>query len=115
MKLVHHKDLTLAKWRAYTLAERMAHVGSEVIRTLNWRGKDAKQAGLAFERSLELFDLTKVVETSKPRLMEISRLREAWTDYAAGNNVYGTTSAIWENEFISYTFLARNKKPSSRT
>jgi hypothetical protein len=109
MQLKHHKDLTIEKWQSLSLAERMANVGSEVIRTLNWKEKDIKQADLAFERSLELFDLTKMVETSHPRKREIARLKETWVDFIAGDNLYQTSQQLWESEFISYTFLAMNK------
>lgn len=107
MKLVHHKELTLEKWQAYSLAERMANIGSEVIRTLNWQHKDTQQAALAFERSLELFDLTKMT-TKSVQLREISRLKEAWVDFISGLNTYKITKEVWENEFLQYTVLARN-------
>lgn len=109
MKLVHHKDLTVEKWQKYSLAEQLANVGSEVMRTLQWRGKDTKQADLAFERSLELFDLTKQAESSLPRRREVSRMKEAWVDFVVGDNHCQTTQELWENESIRYTILARNK------
>lgn len=107
MKLRHHKDLTLEKWAKYCLPEQLANIGSEVIRTLHWQETDKPQAKLAFERSLELFDLTKATKLPLPKLKEVARLREAWTDFIAGDNVYQTNSTMWEREFMHYTFLAR--------
>ncbi|MCI0480803.1 MAG: hypothetical protein L0213_04360 [Candidatus Dadabacteria bacterium] len=53
-----HKELASGRWRALTLYEQMANIGSEVSRALNWMAKgnpeySRKAAARAFE-SLEL-------------------------------------------------------------
>ncbi|MBI2263538.1 hypothetical protein HYU72_02795, partial [Candidatus Berkelbacteria bacterium] len=54
-----HKNLAAGRWFSLTLVEQLANVGSEVIRAFNWRKKgDEKSTKLAFERALELLDLT---------------------------------------------------------
>ena len=54
-----HKELAAGKWNKLTLLEQLANIGSEVIRAINWRKKGNKEYSiLAFERALELFDLT---------------------------------------------------------
>ena len=54
-----HHDLAAGRWSQLTLAEQMANIGSEFERALNWRAKDnADYSRRAFERALELMDLT---------------------------------------------------------
>ena len=57
----------------------MANVGSEFERALNWRAKDnADYSRRAFERALELMDLTLACAKGYARLKELARVREAW-------------------------------------
>ena len=54
-----HKDLTLERWRQLSLFEQLANVGMDIERTLQWK-KNGNQdySAKAFERALELLDLT---------------------------------------------------------
>ena len=76
-----HKELTKEKWQQLPFLNQMANIGAEVGRAINWREKDKKISETAFERSLELLDLT--IEDPKNRkcLKEICRLREVSVDY----------------------------------
>ncbi len=77
--------------------EQLANVGSDVLRAINWKKKDGTQdSQLAFERSLELFDLTIADPKNRKRLKEILRAREAWVDYFTYDNVYGTSDSFWQ-------------------
>ena len=54
-----HKDLAAGRWGQLSFIEQMANIGSEVERALNWRiKKNTDYAQKAFERALELIDLT---------------------------------------------------------
>lgn len=59
----------------------MANIGSEVGRMISWRGKNANYSAKAFERALELLDLTIVDSKNRPHLKELVRLREVLADY----------------------------------
>lgn len=109
MKLIHHKNLTLEKWSALPLAERLANVGSEVERTIIWKNKgNAEYARLAFERCLELLDLTIESEPSFGRKKELLRARELLADWQL-ENAWHTTDDQWQRYFISYAIYARNQ------
>lgn len=102
-----HKDLASGRWRQLTLVEQMAHVGSEVERALNWRARNnAAYAQRAFERALELLDLT-LANARAARLKELARVREALADYFAGGNVYASTDASWKRYFLPFAYAAR--------
>ena len=58
MIILHHKGLTEKQWFSKNIFEQMANIGSEVERTIKWRHKDIKYSLMAFEKSLELIDLT---------------------------------------------------------
>lgn len=67
-----------ARWGALTLLEQMAHIGSEVERSIRAQeGGRENRREKAFERALELFDLTATDERWRgPRRREILRARE---------------------------------------
>lgn len=106
MNLIH-KNLTPQKWAKSSLFEQMANIGSEVHRTITWRNKNPEYSRLAFERSLELFDLTTIDKKNSSRLGEILRARELWCDYIDGNNQYGQNDEMWEKYFYAFNYAAR--------
>jgi len=85
----------------------MANVGSEVLRAINWRQKNPEYSRMAFERALELLDLT--IEDKKNhssgRLKELLRTRELLADYFCFDNVYKTNDKIWQNYFLAFNRL----------
>lgn len=103
----YHQELTAERWQKFNLFEQMANIGSEVFRALNWRKKDRKLSKLAFERALELFDLTIQDPKNKNQLKEICRAREVLVDYFLGTNQYGSTDKLWQNYFHAFNYAAR--------
>jgi hypothetical protein len=107
MTTPHHKALTLEHWRALSLAERMANVGSEVGRAIAWRHRNREVARLALERALELLDLTmQTVVDSPPRLRELTRTREVLVDSFLFDNQYGSSDALWARTFDAWAYAA---------
>ncbi len=105
---VRHKESAAGRWNEFTLVEQMAHIGSEVQRTIGWRRKNhPDQAVKAFERSLELFDLTLDCSRNGIRSREIARARECWADFIAGTNEYGFSEKFWEDYFLQFGIAAR--------
>jgi len=108
---IQHKELAAGRWKTLSLAEQMANIGSEVERALNWRvKKNEDYSKKAFERALELMDLTLDDSKHKGRFREIARAREAWVDFYANGNEYKTTEASWRKYFLEFTFAARRNK-----
>ncbi len=103
-----HKDLADGKWQELTFLEQMANIGSEVERAIKWKNKNNPQySQMAFERALELLDLTVENKKNKDRLKELLRLREALADYFAFENIYGSSDEKWHNYFYAFSFAAR--------
>ncbi|MBN1308388.1 MAG: hypothetical protein JXA18_10755 [Chitinispirillaceae bacterium] len=103
-----HRELAAGRWYALSFCEQMANVGSEVERTLQWNGKgNGEYAQRAFERALELLDLTIVDVKNRRRLREIVRTREALVDFFAFGNEYRSNEAIWRNYFQAFAYAAR--------
>ena len=71
-----HRELAAGQWSKLSLAEQLANVGSEVGRMVRWRDRDARLMNGAFDRALELLDLTLADPRWRNRLSEISRARE---------------------------------------
>ncbi len=103
-----HKNLAGGRWFEFSLLEQMANIGSEIFRTISWRDKNKDYSRKAFERALELFDLTVADPKNKKRLKEILRCRELWVDYIYGSNQYNQTDTLWQNYFYAFSRAARN-------
>ena len=107
--MYQHQQQALGKWQTLSLLEQMANIGSEVIRALNWQDKNNQEyAQAAFERSLELFDLTVAdCKNHNQRLKEILRARELWSDYFFGDNQFKSSAKSWRNYFLAFNYAAR--------
>lgn len=103
-----HKNLAEGRWSQMPFSEQMANIGSEVGRALNWQAKhNAGHSLKAFERALELLDLTIENVATMPRIRELTRLREALADYFLSTNQFISTEASWRKYFYNFAFLTR--------
>ena len=103
-----HKELAAGRWSKLSFLEQMANVGSEVERALNWQAKNnPAYCQQAFERALELLDLTLDSGKGFAQLKEIARTREAIVDYFLGTNQFMSTNALWRKYFSYFTYAAR--------
>lgn len=103
-----HKSLAEGRWRQLSFLEQMANIASEVERALNWRAKhNAAYCQGAFERALELVDLTLDSGGSFAKLKEIARVREALVDYFFGKNEFKSTEKSWRQYFSHFIYAAR--------
>jgi len=102
-----HRDLAAGRWGKLSLAEQLGNVGSEVGRMLRWKSRDERLVAGAFERALELLDLTLADPRWRARLREIARARELLCDAAAGGSQYGTTLTDLDRYFLAFAVAAR--------
>ena len=109
MNIVHHQGLTLEDWSSNDIFYQMANIGSEIFRTISWREKKPEYSQKAFERALELLDLTIADKKNQNRLTELLRIRETLIDYFLFDNIYKSTDKQWENYFFSFNLAARAK------
>lgn len=107
----HHPGLAGGRWFELTLIEQLANVGSEIERTLNWAAKGKQDlSSRAFERGLELLDLTLADPRHRGRLREPARVREALLDYFLGDNEYGSRAEDWRRYFYQFALAAIAKE-----
>lgn len=105
---MQHRELASGKWGALAFVEQMANIGSEVERAINWRNKNnSEYSRLAFERALELIDLTLEGGKSFAVLKELARVREALADYFVFTNTYNSTDKCWQDYFLAFNYAAR--------
>lgn len=103
-----HRELAAGRWRDLSFLEQMANVGAEIGRTVAWKGKNRPDySWRAFERALELLDLTIGDPKNRSRLRELLRVREALADHFAFDNIYQSSDDSWERYFYPFQFAAR--------
>lgn len=103
---------TAGRWGAMSIAEQLAHVGSEVERTLR-----AHEAGneprrdQALARALELFDLTAADPRWRgARRREVLRAREEFCAHLfAGPQAAGSAVGL-RRYFLAFAVLARQPR-----
>lgn len=99
--------MTKEKWEKTSFYMQMANMGAEVERTIVWKGKDDDKSKVAFNRGLELLDLTiEDKKNHKGKLKELSRLREVLVDYFMGDNIYKSNHDQWNNYFYPFSCAA---------
>ena len=108
---VQHREAASGRWRTLSLVEQMANIGSEVERALKWKAKNNPEYCMkAFERALELFDLTLESRKTWPQLKEIARAREMVVDFIVGENSFGTSERFLQTYFLQFAYAARRNR-----
>lgn len=109
--MVFHQELSSGKWSELSLAQQLGNVGSEVNRMINWRDKDKVIANGAFERALELIDLTLASLRGKYRLREVARARELLVSDWLLTDLDDNLGLNRLNKyFLQFALLANSKK-----
>ncbi len=86
--------------------EQLANVGSDVARAARWYGKDPQRCEQAFDRAVELLDLTFADERWKGRRKELTRARAALRCHVRGKT-YGSDLASLDWYFFHFAMAAR--------
>jgi hypothetical protein len=104
-----HRDLAAGRWGTLTLAEQLAHVGSEVTRAIQaGRAERPERRDRAVERALELFDLTAADERWRGhRRREVLRVREEFCALVLSGEAAPGAAASLERYFLQFALLAR--------
>ena len=111
---MQHKTLENGRWAEMPFLEQMANIGSEVYRTSSWKIKgNAGRAQAAFERALELIDLTikygRLHESGRNAMLEeICRLREVFCMEYLSPDPTALTS--FDKYFMLFAIAARRRK-----
>jgi len=106
-----HRELAAGRWNQLPFVEQMANMGSEIERTISWKAKGRPDySGRAFERAIELLDLTIADKRNRKRLKELLRVREALADYFVFDNSYQSTPELWQRYFGCFLMAARGKR-----
>jgi len=100
--------MTAERWGKLSFFEQMANIGSEVERAILWRKEEnLGYSQMAFDRALELLDLTIDDAKNKTKLRELFRLREVLADYFYSSNIFSSSDSLWRNYFYPFNWSAR--------
>ena len=106
-----HTTLAQGRWIQFSLPEQMANIGSEIHRLIQAHNKnDSIRFNAAFDRALELIDLTLADSRWKKGYKEIARIREVLCDIYFGENQYDTTPEALDDYFFRFALVAQGKK-----
>lgn len=98
------------RWKEFSLALQLGHVGSEFSRALYWETKaDFPNREKALLRALQLLDLTIQDDRWRPRLKELTRLREVMCDWFCGQKQYDTSPQQLEKYFTDFAVYSRKE------
>lgn len=108
----YHPSLASGRWHTLSLAEQMGNIGSEVYRAIHLHHQDQGSFQKAFERALELMDLT--IDDSRWKSgRELIRMREVFCDLFFGGNTYHTDAQSLQAYFDQFAVAARAQKERS--
>ena len=103
-----HRELASGRWNELSLLEQLGNIGSEVERALKWKEKNNPAYCMrAFERALELLDLTLDCPGNRLRVKEVARIREILVDFFYGENQYQTSGEFLSRYFLQFALAAR--------
>jgi len=113
-----HRVLAQGRWFEFSVCEQLGNVGSEFERAARaFKRGDRDRFDKAFERMLELFDLT--AEDPKwrqpRRLRELRRMREEACDVFHGGEIFGTSIEALQKHYLSFAIAARSRVERNRT
>jgi hypothetical protein len=102
-----HRELSQGRWFELSLVEQLANIGTDLERHIRWREKNnTEYSQAAFDRVLDLIDLTVSDPKNIKRLKEILRTREALIDHFIYDNEYNTTLEQWQKYFYQFNYAA---------
>ena len=109
--MTSHPGLTAGRWTAYSLAEQLANVGSEVDRAIAaWEAQRMDRFDRALDRALELFDLTAADRRWRGhRRREILRAREEFCRLFFDDQSAANAAPTLSRYFLSFAVLARRR------
>ena len=104
-----------ARWGTLTVAEQLAHVGSEVERALRaHEARNDARRDHAIARALELFDRTAADPRWRgPRRREVLRAREEFCGQIFAERPPAGSAAGLRKYFLAFAVLARRGPPEA--
>lgn len=106
-----HQGLQDGSWERMTMLEQMGNLGTEVARAARAKESgDEQSCQGAFNRALELFELTVVDDRWRgPRRRELCLMREIFIDFIAGDNTFGESAESLDRYFLPFAVAARTE------
>lgn len=113
---LYHRNLAAGGWGKLDLVEQMANIGSEVERTIRaHRTGKTSRFEPAFDRALELFDLTTTdARWRGGRRREILRARDEFCRLFFDPDVPGDSAEGLRRYFFHFALLAQEARHSGR-
>ena len=96
------------RWHSLSVLQQLGNIGSEVARAFAWHAKgDSLHFESAFDRTLELMDMSIADPQWGRRRKELLRIREVFCSYFFGGNEYHLDPATLNKDFLYYGIAAR--------
>ncbi len=106
-----HATLVQGRWFEFSLAQQFANIGSEIHRLIAAeKSRDHARFYAAFDRALELLDLSLADPRWKTGYKEIARLREVLCSLYFGQNEYDTSLEALDDYFLKFALIVLGSK-----
>lgn len=108
--MTDHPSISVNRWYGFSLAEQMGNIGGEVYRAIRAKQQSRyQQFQFAFERLLELLDLSIAGQRKRSERRELLRAREVLCDFLVGDNEYRSNARWLQTYFDQFALAARRQ------
>ena len=110
MSAAFHQSLSAGRWQTLSLAEQMGNIGSEVQRAIRWhQQRNQTSWEKAFDRALELIDLTIADPRWHIGRRELTRSREVFCSLFYHSDDVHVTPENLQKYFDQFAVATRSK------
>ncbi len=100
----YFKDLTEERWFRFSFDQQMSNVGSEISRSIKWRGRDEKMSRAYFEMGMELFDATIADSKNQDKKERLLKNREELMNYFSRKEFSHSNDRQWSDYFYTFNY-----------
>lgn len=106
-----HKEYSNGKWNEKSISFQLASIGAEFGRSMKEKIRGISfDKSPAFDRMIELIDLTIEDPKNRTRLSELCKLRECLCDFLMGLNTWQSSAEYFGKYFMDFALEVQGER-----
>lgn len=106
-----HQESTHGQWSDRSISFQLASIGAEFGRSMKEKERGISfDKSPAFDRMIELIDLTIEDPKNSTRRGELCKLRECLCDFLAGSNIWQSSAEYFDRYFMDFALEAQGQR-----